>query len=95
MKKTVMTVHWLRVFAVMAPLPIFWLIVLGSPVTLAVWALVVLLAFSLLVGAVRIGWGRMTRSMADVIGDVDAEAPPIAVRATTAVSTPRRDRGRS
>jgi hypothetical protein len=94
MKKTVMTVHWLRVLAVMAPLPVFWLIVLGSPVTHGVWVLLVLLAFSILVGAVRIGWGRMTRSMADVIDDVEGEAPPIAVRATNAVSTLRRDRGR-
>jgi hypothetical protein len=91
MNKTVMTVHWLRVFTVMAPVPVLWLIIIGAPV---LWLFLVLLALSMLAGAVRIGWGRMTRSMADVIDDVDAEAPPIAVRPTNAMSTPRRDRGR-
>jgi hypothetical protein len=94
MKKTIMTIHWLRVFAVMAPIPIFWLIVVGASVTRALWVILAILGLSTLAGAVRIGGGRTTRSMAEVIDDVDAEAPPIAVRATSAVSTPRRDRGR-
>lgn len=94
MKNPVMTIHWLRVFTVMVPVPLLWLMVVGSPLTRTLWVLLAIATFSILAGAFRIGGGRQTRSMADVIDDVDAEAPPLVVRATSAVSTPRKDGGR-
>jgi hypothetical protein len=76
MKKTLMTVQWPRVIAVMAPIPVLWLIVAGSPVAHVLWVVLAIAGAALLAATLRIGWGRTTRAMTDVIDDVEAESPP-------------------
>ena len=95
MAHKIMTIQWLPVFAVAAPVPLLWLMVVASPVSVALAMIALIVASSIVAGALRIGWSRNLRSMAEVIHDVDAEAPPISVRAMSAVSTPRRDLRRS
>jgi RsiW-degrading membrane proteinase PrsW (M82 family) len=82
-----------RIFAVAAPVPLLWLMVFASSLPLA-FGVIVLIVAALLVGALRIRWSRSTRSMADVIHDVDGETAPIGVHPTSAVSTPRHRGGR-
>ena len=97
MAKTLMTVRWPRVIGAMAPIPILWLLMAASSATVALWlvlAILVVLASSVLAGTLQLRWDRTTHTMSDVIDDVDAEPPPITVRATSAVSRPRRARGR-
>lgn len=81
MKKMVMTIHWRRVFAGAAAVTILSLMVAGSPLH-ALWVLMMILAASALAGALWIGRGGRTRSMSDVIDDVDTEASPPVARAT-------------
>lgn len=94
MTKTIMTIHWLPMAAVAAPVPLLWLMVV-SPINRALAMILLIVASSILAGALRIGWSRKTRSMADAVHDAQTAAPPIAVRATSAVSAPRQDRGRA
>ena len=88
MRNTIMTVRGCRFFAAIAPVPFLWLI-FGFPRVQVLWVLAALLGVALLAAAFRVASGTSARSMADVIEDVDTEAPPIAVRPTSAVSLPR------
>jgi hypothetical protein len=90
-----MTLRWFRVATVVAVVPVFWIAV-GAPVVAIVWVGLVLLAGSMLM-AVHFGWGADTRSIAEVLHDLDAESMPGAVRVTSPakVRSPRLpERGR-
>jgi hypothetical protein len=74
MKKMVMTIHWRRIFTAAAAATVLWLLIVGAPVHTFL-VLMMIVASSILAGALRVGGGRGTRSISDVIEDVDTEAP--------------------
>jgi cytochrome b len=73
--KTKPNVRWVRVLIAIAAVPLFWIAV-GAPVVALVWTGLVLLVAAMLI-ALRLGWGTTTPSIAEVIHDVEGEAPPL------------------
>jgi hypothetical protein len=88
-KKT--TVRWLRTTTAAVAIPICCVVV-GVPVLAILWLSVMVLVASMFMG-LRLDGGTKTRSIAEIIRDLDAESRsrpmPIPVRVTSAVSTPR------
>ena len=82
-------VRSVRVTTAIAAVPVLWLAI-GSPTAGLLGAGLLILVSAVLAAVLRLTWGTTTRSIAEVLHDVDAEPPPVvAIHATGAVSSPR------